>query len=385
MSNQFFIIKGNKTVEVDDIVCNRKKEPKDLKIALICNWQDKCGISTYTEFLVNALKLKIKEIKVFSEENNSNDPNVVYCWKRGHSMLPALAKIKEYNPDLVLIQHEFGIFPKATYFLQMLQLLSNIPYVVALHSVYEHLDKTICTSSIKNIIVHTEEAKSTLRKLGNNNNVYVVPHGCVENPKCEELWNIFQTPYAIVQFGFGFYYKGVDRALDAIAYLKKADPKFNDIFYCYLCSQNDNTSYVHEHYYNFLLEKIEELNLGNNVVIIKGYHSEEIINNYLRTAKLAIFPYTPDPTNIVYGASGAIRIAMANKIPVLASESHLFDDLEGIVPRPNNHLSLAKEIDEIFSNWKYRKAILDKSENFIKENTWDKVANKYIEVFRKII
>src|SRR5205814_2077798 len=140
--------------------------------------------------------------------------------------------IKNYDPDFVIIQHEFGLFSKAGYFLQLLQGIDRFPYVLTMHSVYEHLDKAVCTSAVKNIVVHTEEGKNVLRRVGNNNNIFVIPHGCVKIPEQDELWNIFQTPYAIVQFGFGFYYKGVDTALEAIAHLKKTQPnKYKDIFY----------------------------------------------------------------------------------------------------------------------------------------------------------
>jgi hypothetical protein len=159
------------------------KEVKDLKIAFICNWNDSCGISTYSGFLADSLISKVKEFRVFSEEgeNRTDDPPyVTRCWKRGTSLKNLIDKIKDWAPDFIIIQHEFGIFPKATFFLQFLQGIEDIPYVVTLHSVYEHLDKAVCTAAIKNIVVHTEEGKQVLKKLGNTNEIFVVPHGCVE-------------------------------------------------------------------------------------------------------------------------------------------------------------------------------------------------------------
>src|SRR4051812_37417545 len=45
-----------------------RKPLKELKVAFICNWNDCCGISTYTKFLVDAMRPKVKEIFIFSEE-----------------------------------------------------------------------------------------------------------------------------------------------------------------------------------------------------------------------------------------------------------------------------------------------------------------------------
>lgn len=359
-------------------------EKQNLKIAIICNWHDNCGISTYTEYLVNSLS-KISQIKIFSEINKSSSEEVVYCWKRGESMAMTIQKIKEWSPDFIIIQHEYGLFPKATHFLKMLQDIDNIPYMVVLHSVYEHLDKTICTSAIKNIVVHSSPAKDMLKKLGNNGEIFVISHGCVKFDNVQELWNIFQTPYCIVQFGFGFFYKGVDRAIQAVAHLKKTSEKYKDIFYCYLCSNNDKCNNIHNDYYEYLQKIKIELDVEDNVVIIQQYNTEEIINNYLRTAKIAIFPYLTDSNNTVYGASGAIRIAMANKIPVIASESHLFDDLDGIVPRPKTHLELAKEMSKIFSNGSYKEELLNKADAYLNNNTWDIIARKYLDVAMDII
>ncbi len=160
--------------------------------------------------------------------------------------------------------------------------------------------------------------------------------------------------------------------------------KFEDIFYIYLCSENPHNSNLHDQYVDFLNNKAKELDIENNITIIRGYQDEKIINNYLRTTKLAIFPYVNNPNNMVFGASGAIRIAMANRVPIVASESHLFDDLEGIIPRPNNAEGLAEEIDEIFSNWKHRKNLLERIENYTQKTSWDISSQMYLEVFNLI-
>lgn len=367
--------------------------PSEMKIAVICNWRTPCGISTYTQFLINSLRKKVKEVKIFSEieakadTSKDQEENVIRCWKRGESMQNTIKTLKEFNPNFVLIQHEFGIFPKATYFLKLIQSLENIPYAIVLHSVYgNHLDKTICTSAIKNIIVHSEAGKEALEKLGHTTNfIQVIPHGCISYPNANELWNVFQTPYAIMQFGFGFFYKGVDRAIEAIGHLKKTDAKFKDIFYCYLCSESANATATHAEYHEYLESLIEKFDLYDNVAIIRKFHSEEIINNYLRTAKLAIFPYVSDPKNIVFGASGAIRVAMANNIPVIASESHMFDDLENVLPRPNGALELAKEIDHIFSDESYKKKLLESNRKYVENNSWDMSADRYLLAIRRVL
>jgi glycosyltransferase involved in cell wall biosynthesis len=91
-----------------------------------------------------------------------------------------------------------------------------------------------------------------------------------------------------------------------------------------------------------------------------------------------------DPKNMVYGASGAIRVAMACGTPVVASNCHQFDDLEGVVPRPKDYIELAKEIDEIFSNEKYKLSLVKKANNYIDDNNWDITADRYINLYYQI-
>lgn len=373
-----------------ELYMKAKKAVKDMRVAVICNWGDACGIATYSKFLVDEITKKVADVHIFSEIVPTHEPdgdNVTRCWKRGHSVQDLIRAIKKYDPDFILIQHEFGIFPKAGHFLQLLQGIDSYAYALTLHSVYEHLDKAVCTSAIKNIVVHTEEGKEILRKTGNNNNIFVVPHGCIEFPPEErkELWNIFQTPYAIVQFGFGFYYKGVDTVLEAVSILKKKDEKYKDIFYCYLCSENPHANAIHTNYYNFLMEKVHEYGIEDNVAIIRKFQTEQTLNHYLRTAKLALFPYRSDPNNVVYGASGATRVAMANGIPVICGKNHQFDDLEGVVPRAGTAEELANEIDKVFSDWKHKDAIIERCQKYIEENTWSRVADKYLAIYPEVL
>jgi len=375
---------------LQSIGCIHKKPNSDLRIAFICNWKDKCGISTYSQFIVDAIRPKVKEIAIFSEHveedstTEEKEEGMVRCWKRGEDLSPLIKRLKDYKADFVIIQHEYGIFPNAFKFMQLMQALDNTPYVVVMHSVYRHLDKAVYSESAKNIIVHSSEAKKVLKEIGNTNNIFTIPHGCIQSIDASELWNICISPYTIVQFGFGFSYKGVDRALRSIAHLKASDKKYEKIQYIYLCSTNSHNSASNSEYCKHLMDMAKELNIESNVVIIQKYQTESMINLYLRLAKIAIFPYIIDPNNEVFGASGAIRIALANKRPVIASESHLFDDLEGVIPRPNNHIELAQEIDKIFSSEKYRNDVIASGYSFVERNSWDAAADKYLEVYQSI-
>ncbi len=374
-----------------NMISNQIKDTKDIRVAIVCNWNDKCGISTYTNNLVRSMLPKVGNIKIFSEFvsdpylENKIDVEHEECWTRGQNLLPLSKNILSWKPDYIIVQHEYGIFPNAFRFMQFMQSINHIPYMVMMHSVYKHLDKITYAETINNIGVHSKEAMALLREHGNSSTITVIPHGCSTYSETSEIWNNMVSPYTIMQFGFGFQYKGVDRVLRAISHLKNTDPKFKDILYFYLCSTNNHNSTTNNDYFNYLMDLAKELNIIDNIAIVQKYQTNKSLNRYLRIAKLVVFPYLVNDENTVYGASGAIRVAMGHNKPVIASDSHLFDDFEGILPRPKDHLELAKEIDEIFSNNKYKQDIIDKSIKYINDNSWSKSVDLYLDFYKKII
>lgn len=385
LNSEDTVIETNDYIDINQKILNKNK---GIRLAYICNWNQQCGISTYSKFVLDELKFMVDEYQIFSEHpyDRSIESGINYCWKRGQYLKDLLIQIKNYNPSIILIQHEWGIFPNAGYFMSFITEVKklNIPIISVLHSVYNHLDKLIPISILDNVIVHSDGAKNMLYQLNFKGSVWVIPHGCKEVKKYDQLWNIFQNPYLIFGYGFGFKYKGIEVAIDAIKYLKETDEKFKNILYIYVCSESDNNKGVHENYYNLLSNKVESYGLQENVLIIRGYLEEEMLDNYLRMVKMAIFPYISDPNNNVFGSSGAIKIAMSYNIPVIASKSHLFDDIDGYIIRISDYIELANEIDKIFSDEKYKNKIINDAHRYIENNTWKKSAEKYFNIIENI-
>jgi glycosyltransferase involved in cell wall biosynthesis len=385
-------INGMESIMTDESVeLNQKFNNVNAKtrMAYVCNWNQQCGISTYSSFILEKLKNKIDEFKIFSEKFNNNyiieTDSISYCWERGKSLEDLSSSIKKFKPSVILLQHEWGIFPNITYFMSFLIEMRrcNIPVIVVMHSVYEHLDKQIPLSVIDNVIIHSEVASDILKKFKFKGKIFLIPHGCPDVKVYEEVWNIFQTPYLIFGFGFGFKYKGIETAIDAVKHLKETDEKFKNILYVYVCSESVNNKSIHDNYYDSLYEKIETEGLKDNVLLIKGFLEPEMLDIYLKTVKMVIFPYISG-NNTVAGSSGAIKIAMSYDLPVIASNSNLFSDVDGYVIRTADHLELANEIDKLFSDSNYRTQTIQKSHEFIKLNSWESSSQKYFDAIREV-
>jgi glycosyltransferase involved in cell wall biosynthesis len=353
-----------------------KKDPNRRdRIALVSVYDVPCGIATYSKWLWDEMKSRVDEARIFAEEEKGApcNPDVVRCWRRGEPLTQLVAELKAYDPDIIYVQHEFGNFPNARHWLAFMGALSNYRVVVTLHSVYRsHRDKIVIEASCPEIIVHTPSARASLvdeKQLSSK--VHVIPHGC-SAPEPGRLWNIYHSEHTVLQFGFGFPYKGWENAIEAVATIKEHHP---DVFYTGLMSER--WPGVHADYAASLNAYAEQLGVAENIGIIRGFQSDAALDAFLRTNRVALFPYRDNGEHTVQGCSGAARVAMSKGTPVVASGVPLFEDLDGVVPRPSTVEGWASAVMEAFDHNADHVARQDK---FLVDNSWAKSAERYLSV-----
>lgn len=390
-----------KNISAHDLILNYKvknnilvdrnfiKLAKDLKVAFVSNYGTKCGIGTYSKFLYKELINLIGDYRIFSEKQNecdmefieNNIPNekIIPCWKRGESLTELIKEIKLYDPDIILLQHEWGLFPNARYMMAMMTQLSSYRIITTMHSIFHHKDKTIVEAALPEIIVHLSGAADVLKNEKKiSSKIYIIPHGCFPCEDKTKLWNFYKSNNTFFQFGFMFRYKGFENSIKAAHILKQ---KYDDIFFTALLSESPFGKLDHKIYYNELMELIDRLDLQENIGLIRGYQSEEVLNSFMRTNTAAVFPYTVDKEHACYGSSGAAPTVMAANIPVITSYAHHFQDLPSI--KASSPKEIAEELDKLFSNEILIKEQVEKQNLYLEQNSWKKMAEKYIEVFEK--
>lgn len=366
------------------------KKAKELSVALVGNWKMQCGIATYSNNLWTEVSKHLGDFKLFIEEDefpidsiyNMGDQTlptdkVSVCWRRGNSLQKLISEIKKYDPDIVWIQHEFGLWPNAGYWLSLMNQLSEYRIIVTMHSVFHHRDKTIVEAAIPEIVTHLQGGADVLKNEKQiPGKVHVIPHGCFPCNNRERLWNFYKTNRTFMQFGFGFRYKGWENAIRATAVLKQ---KYPDVFFTGLFSESLHNKVEHQLYYMELMNLVSELKLEENVAIIRGFQSEATIDSYMRTNQATIFPYVSHPAHEVFGASGAARIAMSKGVPVVTSSVNHFADIPSVKADTPEELAAALEI--IFENPKIKAEQINKQIAYLNETTWEKVALQYIKLF----
>ena len=380
------------TVINGQIRCKASRKPiKKLKIALVGNWKMRCGIATYSENLWPEVVKHVGDFKLFIENNDITTGDVLQfgdqtlsesqveaCWKRGESLQTLIKKLKEYEPDIIWIQHEFGLWPNASYWLSMMTQLSDFRVIVTMHSVFHHKDKTIVEAAMPEIVVHLEGGKKLLKKeKGISSKVYVIPHGCY-NFDSQRLWNFYKSEKTFMQFGFGFRYKGWENSIRATAILKE---KYSDVFFTGLFSESPYAKLDHQIYYNELMNLVNELGIQENVAIIRGYQSDEVLDSFLRTNQATIFPYVSHPNHEVFGASGAARMAMSRGLPVVTSSVNHFSDLPTI--KADTPEDIASALETLFTVPAAKEKQLETQLSYLTENTWEKIGLRYIDIFKE--
>jgi glycosyltransferase involved in cell wall biosynthesis len=382
---------SNCRIENGKIISKLAKKPaNEMKIAFVGNWKMKCGIATYSENLWGEVAKHVGDFKLFIEHNNSptgplneiggqtiDENKVVPCWTRGESLKELIAELKKYGPDIIWIQHEFGLWSNARAWLSLMSQLTGYRVIVTMHSVFYHKDKTIVEAAMPEIVVHLDGAYDVLKNEKHiPGKVSVIPHGCFPCTNTDKLWNFYKSEKTFLQFGFGFRYKGWENSIKATAILKE---KYPDVFFTGLFSESEHNKTEHDFYYNELMELVEKLDVNENVAIIRGYQSEESIDSYMRTNKVTLFPYVSHPAHEVWGASGAARIAMSKGIPVVTSSVNHFSDLPTI--KADSAEEIAKSLEELFLDKNKRDAQINAQIAYLYDNTWEKVALKYIALF----
>jgi hypothetical protein len=372
---------------VEGKLVSLKEKAKNPRVAFVSNFAMRCGISTYAESLYPEIIKEIDDFCLFIEKND--DPTqdilniggqvypgkIIPCWKRGEPLGELIAALKAFNPDVILIQHEFGIFPNARYWMAMMTQLSKYRVIVTHHSVFiGHLDKTIVEATDREIIVHSEPAKQALISKGLSSKIYVIPHGCYPLSGTK-LWNFYKSEHTLVQVGFGFRYKNFQASIETCALLRQ---KYSDVFLTLIFSESDHNRIAHEQYYNELIELISQLELEEHVAIIRGYQTDKVMDSYFGTNKIALFPYQSEKEHFVYGSSGAARKALAAMLPTISSNINHFQDLPTI--KAETPQEMAEAADLLFSNQATYDEQVARQNAFVIENSWEKIAKKYIAV-----
>lgn len=381
---------------------NKIKLPEILVITTFP--QRECGIATYSQDLIFALKNKFKKsftIQIVALElvkekyTYVEDIYAVLETDNQKSYWELAENInKNTNIEIVLIQHEFGLFrTNEDDFISFLKLIHK-PKIVAFHTVLPAPDVKIkkqvqlINASVDALIVMTNASAKILENdyAVLKDKITVIPHGThlVEHSNKEVLKekNNLLGRKIISTFGLLSSGKSIETSIDALKTIVKIQPEV-----LFLIIGKTHPSVVKnegEKYRNTLEAQISALGLQNNVAFINKYLPLNELLEYLQLTDIYLFT-SKDRNQAV---SGTFSYAISCGCPIISTPiPHAIEVLQngtGIIIDFENPEQLAAQVVRLLGDEQLRKNIATNGIHKLAPTAWENSAIAHTFLFKKI-
>jgi glycosyltransferase involved in cell wall biosynthesis len=334
------------------------------RIALIGNSPPRlCGIATFTRDVYQALQASFPQIDL--DLYAMTDPGGAYaygpevtCTIRQEDLSDyraAAQRINDSRADVVLVQHEYGIFGGSAGTL-LLRLLDRVeaPVVVTLHTVLEqpNADQRAVIEALarraSKLIVMAEKGREILTRVHGiaSGQIAVVPHGVPDRPfvpaDTMQARFGFAGRRVLLTFGLLSPNKGIETMIRAMPAIVAAHP---ESLYVVLGATHPHlVAREGEAYRDSLKALAEELGVAQSVRFIDGFLDQESLLDYLQAADIYVTPYLTE-TQIT---SGTLSYSVALGKPVVSTPywhaAELLADGTGVLVPFGNSRLFAEEI-----------------------------------------
>lgn len=305
------------------------------RIALIGNsLPRRCGIATYTTDVYNAFSNRFPEIEI--DVWAMNDRGTQYDYPANvagsinaddpESYRMAARDIIVRNPDLVWIQHEFGIFGgnAGDYILTLVDRL-NCPLVATLHTILSSPDAAqrrvidALVARCQLLIVMAEEGRRLLIDIygADPAKVVVIPHGIPDRPFAPtgpmKAQLGFEGRDVILTFGLLSPGKGIETMINALPAIVD---EFPNTLYVVLGATHPHLLRTEgEAYREKLIAQAQALGVADHLHWVDCFVETDTLLDYLEAADIYATPYG-DPSQIT---SGTLSYAVGLGKPVVST------------------------------------------------------------------
>jgi glycosyltransferase involved in cell wall biosynthesis len=377
-------------------------EPRE--IAVISSYPPReCGIATYTEDLLAALKNKFNESFSFSvyaidnKQMNLQYPNEVRkaidTSDAGDLERLATEINQTENASMVLIQHEFGLFRNHQLFLHFLNSLQK-PKTIVFHTVIpfpnEEMKENVqhIIKACNSIIVMTKEAASILENTYDcpSGKLNVIPHGThlVQHKNRALLKEKYGLTGKTVLSTFGLLSsgKGIEHTIEALPKICMQNP---DVIFLLLGKTHPEIVKAHgETYRDSLKAKVAELNLEKHVLFINEYLPLNDLLEYLQITDIYMF----SSLDLHQTVSGTFAYAMSCGCSIVSNPipqaKQALDENTGIIVDFKNKKALAEAVNGLIANPELRQKFRLNTIQKIVPTSWENSAIAHAKVFKQI-
>ena len=363
-----------------------------------------CGIATYTQDLIKALNDKFSHsfdirICALANENEQHtypeEVNYVLDTDKSKSYKQLAEDINNNrNIELVLVQHEFGLFrSNESDFLIFLNRIIK-PVMLVFHTVLPRPDEALrdnvqqLAKSADSLIVMTQTSATILeRDYGvAGEKVSVIGHGTHLVAHTDK--NILKKKYdlegrkVLSTFGLLGSGKSIETTLDAMPEIVKQNPEVT--FLIIGKTHPGVVKHEGEAYRDMLVEKIEALGLQENVQFVNRFLTLAELLEYLQLTDIYLFT-SKDPNQAV---SGTFSYALSCGCPIISTPiphaTEVLNNDTGIIIDFGDSQQLAKEVNILLSDEQLRRYRTAKGLHKIVPNSWENSALSHAILFEEM-
>ena len=297
------------------------------------------------------------EVMILKREIFRIDPDIVHAHESCMPYSTAAALVSKKYPTLLtmhMVITEWIRLEGKSSTLTRLITIANEKYVL---------------SKIPNIIAVSPYVKDLIDDM-TQSKIYVVSNG-VDFGDVENIWQYELDGHIIFYIGMLLKVKGVDILIKAIPMIKKSIP---DVYLLIAGTGEEKTN---------LKNIVKELNIEKNVKFLSWVSRKEKYS-YYKSADVCILPSRFEGFGI------ALLEAMVCEKPIVASNvggiPYIVEDgITGFLFEPDKVDDLANKMIILLKDEKLRKRMGDAGREKAKEFTWERVAEKTMQVYQEVI
>jgi polysaccharide biosynthesis protein PslF len=364
----------------------------------------KCGIATFTKDVTSAINLlnphALTEIMPIVEKKE----NTEFPWEVKYkiiqsdliSYLQAATYINNSSCDLVLIEHEFGIFGGTCgeYLIPFLEAIQK-PKIMTCHTIIDNPQNEwgrVFQKLVKLIdgfiVMTSDSAKKLVTLYGvKKKHIAVIPHGTpnltYDSTEIHKKKKNLSDRIILGNINLLSENKGVGYAIEAVAQIAK---KYPQVLYLVIGQTHPNIlKREGEKYRNYLKRKIKKLGIQKNVRFINRYLSLEELINWLKVIDIYITPYL-DPQQ---SSSGALAYAVGAGKPCISTKylcaQEILANGRGVLVPFKDSKAISQAVINLWQNQTKRKQIEKRAYKYGRFMTWPSVALQHLDFFAEII
>ncbi|HII79191.1 MAG TPA: glycosyltransferase, partial [Methanosarcina sp.] len=378
---------------------------KQLKVLFIGTYVPKeCGIATFTFDLLNSVSGMHDDIHC--EVIALNDPSETYNYPDEVVFQIERNKLEDYHraadfinqsdADIVCLQHEFGLFwgNAGDYIFTLLSGI-NKHVITTLHTVIKEPQPEYRASTEKliqyseKLVVMSQTAVDMLKEVYNvpDEKIEVVFHGLPDYPfnncsKYKRMLNLKGSPL-ILTFGLLSPNKGIESMLEALPAVVSQYP---DLTYLILGATHPVVKkHSGEIYREYLMKRVSELGLENNVVFHDKFVEKEELCNYILASDIYASPYLSREQIV----SGALTYAIGMGKAIVSTPywyaQEMLSDNRGILVDFGDKDGFKNSLLYLLENPDECNNMRKKAYDFGRKMTWKNIGKEYNAVFAKTL